>query len=286
MRPTHYPQKPQQGFSLVEILISLVIGLVVVGAVLVSYVGSGQTTKLQAAYADMNENAQIGLAMLSKDIQLAGYANATAADPVTGLFIRNAVPRSVFGCDNGFVATNASAAATCSLVAGSPAIEVIYEAVLRNTVPRAVSGVNTPTDCLGNALVIGGGGFYTAYNRYYIANSSSGRSELHCASWGQIGQPLIENVEAIKFWYGETTAVDRHIERYVTAGNLADVSFGNVVSVRICLLMRSPEPARSAEEGALTYLDCDSATQTNAAGDLAARRAYFTTVTLRNKMSL
>ncbi len=52
------------GLSLVEVMVSLVIGLVVVGAVLVSYIASGKTSAQQAAYAEMNENAQLGLSLL------------------------------------------------------------------------------------------------------------------------------------------------------------------------------------------------------------------------------
>ena len=71
-------QRKQRGFSLLEIMVSLVIGLVVVGAVLVSYIASGKAGKQQSAYAEMNENAQIALGILSRDLLLAGYANPTS----------------------------------------------------------------------------------------------------------------------------------------------------------------------------------------------------------------
>jgi type IV pilus assembly protein PilW len=58
--------------------------------------------------------------------------------------------------------------------------------------------------------------------------------------------------------------------------------WGNVISVRICLLMRSADPVLSAED-TRTYLDCGSASQTS--NDNYLRRAYFTTATLRSKMS-
>jgi len=55
-----------RGVSIIEILVSLVIGLIVVGAVLVSYLGSGKTSKVQAAYAEMNESAQIAITLLNR----------------------------------------------------------------------------------------------------------------------------------------------------------------------------------------------------------------------------
>ena len=51
-----------RGLSLIELMISLVIGLVVVGAVIVSIVGSRNAGKYQAVFSQMNEDAQIAKA--------------------------------------------------------------------------------------------------------------------------------------------------------------------------------------------------------------------------------
>ena len=298
-----------RGVSLVEVMVSLVIGLVVVGAVLVSYMASGKSGAQQAAYAEMNENAQLGLGLLSRDLLLAGYAQPTGyqmtagAPPVpTGNLTRTHGGRPVFGCDNGFVSPSTIGAVACATTAGAPAIEMVYEADVKNTVPTAA---NLPSDCLGNTLnpaagTLSGANYFVVFNRYYVAAIGTGRSELHCASSTQDilgqpvpGQPLVDNVEAMKFWYGEAGAPPDHrrVVRYVTAGNLADASFASVIAVKVCLLIRSSEAVLDAGETANTatnnamlgYLDCDSAAQTSA--DRHLRRAYFTTVTLRNRMA-
>lgn len=301
-----------RGVSLVEVMVSLVIGLVVVGAVMVSYMASGKSSRQQAAYAEMNENAQLGLGLLSRDLLLAGYAQPTGFEPVipatvpptfTGNLMRTYAGRPVFGCDNGFVSPNTTGAVACAAGAGTPAIEMVYDADIRNTVPTAA---NLPSDCLGNTLnpaagVLSGVNFFVAFNRYYVAAIGTGRSELHCASNTQDisgqpvpGQPLVDNVEAMKFWYGEAgipAADSRRVVRYVTAGNLVDGSFANVIAVKVCLLIRSSEAVLDAGEttdtttnnAMLAYLDCDSATQTSA--DRHLRRAYFKTTTLRNRMA-
>jgi type IV pilus assembly protein PilW len=268
-----------RGLSLVEVMISLVIGLVVVGAVLVTYLASGKTGKQQAAYAEMNENAQIAMGILSRDLLLAGYAQPTGYDSATDKLTRTYSDRAVFGCDNGFVAANTTGAVACATSAGTPSIEVVYEADLKNTVPTSS---NVPSDCLGNGLTAAGA-YYFAYNRYYLS-AGTGRSELHCASrQGSGGQPLVDNVDAMKIWYGVAVAADpRAIVRYVTAGNVTD--WGLVVSVRLCLLMRSSDIVLQGEgEDTQAYLNCDSASQTSS--DRYLRRAYFTTTTLRNKMA-
>lgn len=311
-----------RGVSLVEVMVSLVIGLVVVGAVLVSYMASGKSSAQQAAYAEMNENAQLGLGLLSRDLLLAGYAQPTgfetvapppAAPVFTGNLARTYSGRPVFGCDNGFDVENVVGDVACETgTPKSPAIEMVYQADLTNTVPvdanntPLIANDDVPSDCKGNQIrpvagTVSGVDYFVTYNRYYLSSGSTGRSELHCASRTQDasahaipGQPLVDNVEAMKFWYGEAgvlAADSRRVVRYVTAGNLADASFARVIAVKVCLLIRSSEAVLDAAETTDTatnnamraYLDCDSATKTS--GDRYLRRAYFTTVTLRNKMA-
>jgi type IV pilus assembly protein PilW len=119
--------------------------------------------------------------------------------------------------------------------------------------------------------------------RIALASSSSGRSELHCASrQGAGGQPLVDNVAGMAVWYGEANAASpRTLARYVRADAVTD--WGLVLSVRVCLLMRSSEAVLGSDEDTLTYLDCDSEQQTVADGFV--RRAFFSTTTLRNKMA-
>lgn len=293
-----------RGLSMVEVMVSVVIGLVVVGAVLVSYLASGQTSRQQAAYAEMHENAQMAMTLLSRDLLLAGYAQVTAipaaVPPAVSTFSRTYSGRAVFGCDMGFVTPNTTGAVACEPTAGTPAIEVTYEADTTNTVPVAVAGSpDSPSDCKGSRIrpaagTLSGVEYFITYNRYYLNTGGTGRPELFCASATQDGgggavsaEPLVDNVDAMKIWYGEANAVDlRQIVRYVTAGNVAD--WGRIVSVRVCLLMRSSEAVIDMElyPNPLQppkYLDCDSTEQT--INDRFLRRAYFTTTTLRNKMA-
>lgn len=274
----------QRGLSIIEILVSMVIGLVVVGAVLLSYIASGRTNKLQAAYAQMNEDAQMGLLIMSRDLQLAGYAQPTSLDPVTFQFGRTYSGNPIFGCDTGFVEANTAAAVVCAQAGSSSSIEVIYEGDTTNTVPAPGE---MPSDCLGASLAqqtVDATKFFITRNRYYIETSGLGRPELHCASdKAAEGGALVDNVEHMKIWYGEANPADkRQIVRYVSAANVLDPTFAHVVSVRICLQMRSAEPVLSAEDPT-TYLDCDSVSQNST--DRFARRAYFTTTALRNKMT-
>ena len=271
-------RSPMQGLSLVEVMVSLVIGVMVTGAVLVSFIGSGKTGRQQAAYAEMTENAQLALTLMSRELLLAGFSAPTGLAVGGASFSRAYAGRPVFGCQYGFVTPNTTSTVACG-TAGTDAIELVYVADSANTVATAAK---LPTDCLGNGLS-DAGGYYVAYNRYYLATSASGRPELHCASrQGFAGQPLVENVQSMTIWYGEANAVNpRAVVRYVRAGQVTD--WGLVLSVRLCLLMRSSEAVLDTGEDTRTYLDCDSAQQ--ASSDGLARRAFFSTTTLRNKMA-
>lgn len=285
--------RKMNGVTLIELLISLVIGMVVVVAVLVSFVDSGKVSRFQTAVGQMNQDAQVALNLLTREVQMAGYVSP-------GKTLGAPPPSALFGCDGTsgtvpFVSPSAAGAMTCNTATGTTvsAIEVVYEADDKTTVPQGVA--KTPSDCLGTGITVSGGGNYITRNRYYVSTSSSGRKELHCASpaGGGVAQPLVENVEDMQLWYGVTTAAaPEQVIRYAKAGKdastantvnaLGATEWNNVMSVRICLLMRSAEPVLTGED-TLTYLDCDSASQTSA--DKYLRRAYFTTATVRTKMT-
>lgn len=314
--------KTQQGFSLIEVMVSVVIGMVVVAAVLVSYLGAGQSSKLQGAYAEMNDNAQAALTMLSRDLQMAGYSSVGGIGTNAGLkpmspTVAFASPNApIFACANGFTSNTAAAGAeACSAAAGTTSLQVAYEADIKNTSPSAVGAgypvtvctlpASVPTDCLGNQLFpvnsgAAGNCVFHTYNRYYLGQLS-GRSNLYCVAspfngTARVGQPLVENIESMKLTFGvvdtlawaATASAPSSATRYLSIADVTTAAaWANVVSARICLVVRSSDPVLDADETAgttsLSYLNCDSNNATS--NDRYARRAYTTTVTLRNKMA-
>jgi type IV pilus assembly protein PilW len=261
------------GFALVEILVALGIGLVVVGAVLSSYLSNGQTGRLQSAAAQMDEDAQIGLRILTRELLMAGYALPTSMNADTRVFNQSYDGRAVFGCDKGFSAAPSANPSTCAASGGTPAIEIAYEVDLYNSVVSNGKG----TDCAGVALPASQNGI--TFNRYGVGSSSPGRSELRCSS-GSSTIPLVDNVERLQFWYGQSDGgASPQLIRYTQASG---ADFSRVMSVRVCLQMRSSEAPAKAEDAAWqSYLDCEGVRRTAADGRL--RRVYFSTIALRSK---
>ena len=277
-----------RGVSLIELMISLAIGLVVVGAVLVTFVDSGKVSRYQTALGQMNQDAQLALNLLSREVQLAGYVS-----PVQTL---GSTP-ALFGCDGTtgavpFVDPAATGNLTCNASVGATVsgFEVVYEADTYNTV---VATGNLPTDCLVNTQPAPSLGPYIVRNRYFVDTGPANRPELYCASNWSAKQPLVENVDDMQIWYGVVAAAaPTQVIRYARAGKDASTvntvnaqaagEWNNVMSVKICLLMRSSEPILT-DEDTQTYLDCDSTSVTYT--DKFLRRAYFTTATVRAKMT-
>ncbi len=285
----------QSGFSLIEVVVALAIGMLVIAAVLATYLSTSLGQRVQAAAAQMDEDAQLALRLLSSELMLAGYSEPSGLVQV-GVgqiaFQRLAVPNFLQECGSGSLASAGACATKPANQSGVTSLLVSYEATRFNTLRAS----NSPSDCLGNSL----GTAAIVTNRYYLS-SASGLTSLQClgSALGSDGKPLssaplVSNIEGLTFWYGqalEGASGGRQVVRHVTAAQLAAASstsptaspFDSVVNVRVCVLVRSVEPVASSDASiAATYLDCELNTQVST--DRRLRRAYFTTVALRNKM--
>ncbi len=73
----------QQGISLVEIMVSLVAGLILTAGVYQIYISNKQTYRVNEAMARIQENARFAIELMSRDIRMAGYAGCYDNVPVT-----------------------------------------------------------------------------------------------------------------------------------------------------------------------------------------------------------
>lgn len=324
----------QRGLTLVELLVSMAIGLVLMLAIISAYLGSAGASSVTQAQGRMNEDAQAALLILGQHVRMAGYNPKQSKYAATGPYVppagtadtaRNPVfdanNWAIRGCDGTF--TNlATAGVTSSTLAcgtsGSASLAVRYEADGENTV-KNTSG--QATDCLGQMLPALSGSvnawdaatstvvgktvtFSAAESRFYIGTTTAVTSpSLYCkgnASGGS-AQPLVENVEDMKITYGvaqstgsPTTTPTLTVAGYLSAAELESVvttpafasvqdRWSKVATVRICLIVRSEQPVAPSIDSA-RYNDCSGNTVTNPP-DLRLRRAYSTTIVLRNRVA-
>lgn len=295
----------QAGLSIIELLISMAIGLVIVGALVALYSSTTGTTATAKAQNEMNEDAQYALRLLSNQLQQAGF-NPINRDRTTQNAIIGGLP--FFACSNGF--SNATTAADASLLtcngsasASGHGLAIAYEADIRNTKPTA-GGV--PTNCLGNALIQrtdagSGENYFVAENRFYVKSN-----KLYCAGVAAVidEQPLADNVERFEVTLGvaHPTNPTSFVSGYLTPTELGPASgavttgvnanllaltpaqrWGRAVAARICIVMRSE---KEILQEATPYYGCDvSAAALVTPTDRYLRKAYVRTIALRNRMA-
>lgn len=69
--PTSYRQ--QRGLSLIETMIALVLGIVIIGAVIITLISNKQTYRMSESLSRMQENARFALDTLNYRIRMSGY---------------------------------------------------------------------------------------------------------------------------------------------------------------------------------------------------------------------
>jgi type IV pilus assembly protein PilW len=63
----------QSGFSLIELMIAMVLGLVLVGALINTFISSNRTYRVQEGLAQSQESARFALEILGQELRMAGY---------------------------------------------------------------------------------------------------------------------------------------------------------------------------------------------------------------------
>lgn len=301
-------QMRQKGLTLVELLVAMVVGLGVIGAGLAMYVSSGVSSTTSSQITQMTEDANTALSLVRTHVAMAGYSRPVGTSS-TGLTKLLAGP-VIFGCQNGLSSTSTSRAitkgATLTCDTGAPSSKetliVRYEADTSNTVPNSD---NVGTDCLGNSVpgindtTYGSGTYYVAENRFYLSSTGSLYCRGNGASAGNdLGSPqaLVENIADFAVTYGvasdttgTTSTPGTFATRYLTATQIGDMSasaWNNVVSVRLCVVVRSED---NALDDIKPYTDChgNNITPTTwgspAKADRRSYRLFTSTVVLHNR---
>ena len=296
----------QRGRTLLELMISISIGLVVIGAVFVVYLGTTASSRQSSANNRISEDAAIAMAILGNNLRMAGYSPPRALfSPGSALVdgVKAVVPDrhyvgpAIRGCDFGFssAANVAFDLITCnpSSSPGPAAFVVRYEGDSFNTIP--ISG--NPSDCLTNGITANTVSTYdaTSYklveSRFSVDTSASnGTPELYCAGSGGAApftrQPLMQFVENMAISYGiAEDNLGGNVVRYVSQTQLdaitpgtTDSLWARVVSVKLCLVLRSET---RDQNGGGNYIDCAGNSVASPNGFI--RRSFTSVFALRNR---
>lgn len=249
----------QTGFSLIELMIGMTLGLIVLGAVLYVFAGNRTSYRHQESLSLVQESGRFALELLARDIRMAGYAgcgNIGFVESLTPASVSNAVA----------IAGTANAGATVPDVISLRRGGFVLASVV--TMPNAAEVQLDDVALLGGVapgdqLLITDCAFVEAFNvqsvagntvtaaaalgRSYSAGSQvmrletveytvSPNNDLRRSVNGGVAQPVAEGVSNMKISYGIDTSGNRNADTYVAdPGALAPPAWPRVVSVRINL---------------------------------------------------
>jgi len=248
--------------------------------------------------------------LLQQQIRLAGFSETN--DDGERLFFG----RPVFACAKGFkdeetIKKDFSALECADTGTANPTLAVRYQATLLNSQKVVDSGTDRPANCAYKAITAWTPGtaegglkdveFALADNRYFIQDDKNNNNTptLYCAGreGATVGtaEALIPGIESMDLKFGVTLpptadSVPHQITAYLTADEVdalaptdLNLAWARVAAVRICLLARSAQPVplgNLSADDVGSYRDCTGDTQTGT--DRFLRRAYVTTIFLRN----
>lgn len=252
---THRMQRPgtQQGFTIIELMVAMVLGLLLMAVAIQIFVGNRDTYRYNNNLARLQENGRFAFDQIAQVVRMTAYQGDSPAAWVLGPMSQaNGGVTPLAGTDN---ATN-----------GSDTFALTYQG----------SADNFIKDCQGANVAAGS----IVTNTYAL----DANNQLTCAvildGAAAVTRLVIDGVEAMHVLYGVDTDSDDAANQYVSAGNVADME--DVVSIRLSMLLRSLDDAliEVTDTGTYTLLD----ETVDPADDRRLRRVFSTTINLRNQL--
>ncbi len=262
----HLKYRESVGFSILEVLIAIVISLILLAGVLQIFLNSKNTYNLDTGYAELQENGRFIENYIIHTIRLAGYRSPPVQlnefTPVSSIFT-TALPY-VSGTDG----TGPN---------GSDTITIRYQG--------SGNGTGTPDGTIVDCLNVPVDANVMVTNIFSLTNNN----ELQCQALNPSSptpnntQILISGVENMQVLYGEDLTGNYSADRYVRA-NYSFLNWGDVVSTRLSLLLRSDLPVNPFTQNPTFYML--GTTYTPAAPDNYLRYQITFTILLRNLIQM
>jgi type IV pilus assembly protein PilW len=210
----------QSGFSVIELLISMVLASLVILAVMGLYTGSRESYTTQDEVGRLQENMRIGNSIIERTIRQGNYKRFPAP--------RDQNPMLVAAFS--FVPVQGSNG-TGTAPGASDMVEVRFNG---STDVTAGAPDGVVVDCLGVSV----GADVQSNNRFMVRVDGEGRPWLNCSTdGGTTWVPLIPDVEAMEVLYGVFTSENRSVTNFVPWDAVTDPA--RVVAIKVHLLYRS-----------------------------------------------
>lgn len=298
--------RPQRGFSLIEVMVAMVIGIVILLGLSQVFISNSRTSLEIDRIGRQIENGTYALQLLEDELTNAGFWGEAGAqsvgvlpelcpDTVAELTLAMGYPvqgEGAGGCvdpkdESDFIAVRR--ASTCAAgVGGCAALSVadiaLQVAACADAAAAEVPGevevaqgsaalTATRRDCVNTAPI------YRFLSRAYFVDDNDVLTREELTGGAYVATPLVDGIEMLRFEYGLDTDGDGQVDSFIVAPVGADWS--NVVVVKVSLVARNQDPTLGYEDtrtytvGGRAYTVPD---------DLKGfkRQVYSTSVHLRN----
>jgi len=217
--PPHRRRRHQQGFTLVELSIAVLIGLFLLGGLLTVVQDMRRTFGAQNTLSQLQDNERLAMTLIADVIQAAGYYPDPAQHTLTTTFTGLAP----------FNQAGAGQVITGTHNAGAPGDSITVQF---NTAPN--DGV---INCKGKSNISAA---QQIFINTFSVNGATG--QLLCTLGGAAGVALIDNVTNLQILYGvkrNLVIADNTVDTFLNANQMAPADWGNVICVKVTLTFKN-----------------------------------------------
>ncbi|WP_250852443.1 PilW family protein [Acinetobacter sp. ANC 5414] len=290
----------QAGFTLVELIVALALGLLITAAATQLFLGGIVTTRIQQANAELQDSGVFGLDYIARDIRLANYGNISNPE------LTNTTPQ-------GGIVLSQGASGTVNVskdIGGNSVTRSGLASNVNETSDQLTIQFTAPNDmfnCEGEEVKAG----EYIIQRYFLrkdtnggekdlvlacdANKKGAMSAANITDFGgaQLGEVIMPRVDHLRFYLGTMTKNNTNIvsntyytiDEYITAANAARNAgqpIPRITSVKAAVIVRSIDSTNNQlidPTKPISFLE-KSVTLTNQTKHL--RRTYMMTIAIRN----
>jgi type IV pilus assembly protein PilW len=226
---TNPPRSREAGFTLVELMVTVLIGLFLLGGLISLVGGMKRSQGTQNDMATLQDNERLAMTLLTNVIESAGYYPDPSSNPVDA---------------------ELPAIAGTFAISGQPIFGTLAATVPApgNTVSaRYVSaGGDGVMDCTGNSTA-------TGVTQTYIIKFRVDQptSDLVCTINGGPDLHLVTGIQSMQIYYGVQTNLSLNnasVDSYLDATQVTN--WTNVISVKVTLLFTNPSYGKPGQTSA------------------------------------
>lgn len=268
--------RKQSGFSLVELMVAMLVGLVIVGSIIEVFASSKKSYQATDDSSLMNDNARYILTVFNNQLRMAGHLFEPLLgrdDSLVSQSVTFSNPSTSITFDPG------------TFLFGTATDDGNYDTLLMrfqgsSVKPLKICGISADTDAIQIVR-------YSVTTVNYEKGPNTG--VLSCLATNGTAQNFGDHIDMFRVLYGIDLDGDNVTDKYVSANKVLPVNstrpvvgseWQQVVSLKIGLLLRSSNPIKS-NSNSTTYQVLDKSVSYS---DTFARKVITSTISLRNRL--